>query len=111
MRKAASKEGEYFPSSMAFTVWRVTLIFSASSCCVISPCSKRSRLISLRIAPISGTTPVLDDLACGAHDLGGHQNEQKGVGVEDDRGIEGAEKAGERDARRESGIGDPHGPE
>src|ERR1700758_3197141 len=108
MRKAASSVGEYFPCSIAFTVWRVRLIFSASSCCVISPCSKRSRLISLRITPMSGTTPVLDDLAAGAHHLGCHKNEQQGVRVEDDRGSERAEKAGERDARRESGIGDPH---
>src|SRR5271155_4625511 len=96
---------------MAFTVWRVTLIFSASSCCVISPCSKRSRRISLRIVPISGSTPVLDDLAGIAQDLGCHQNEQQGVGAEDDRRSEGSEKAGEGDAGCEARVGDPHGPE
>ena len=37
---------------------------------------------------MSGPTPVLDDLAGGAHDLGGHQNEQQGVRVEDDWRIE-----------------------
>src|SRR5271165_4101595 len=111
MRNAASSDGEYFPSSMAFTVWRVTLIFSANSCCVISPCSKRRRLISLRITPISGPTPVLDDLAGGAQDLGCHENEEQGVRVEDDWRIERAEKAGERDARRQSSVGDSHGPE
>jgi hypothetical protein len=60
---------------------------------------------------MSGTPPVLDDLAGGAHDLGRHKNEQQGVRVEGDRRIERAEKAGERDARREPGIGYPHRPE
>src|SRR5271166_1108198 len=111
MRNAASRDGEYFPCSMAFTVWRVTRIFSANCCCVISPCSKRSRLISLRIVPMLRSTPVLDDLAGAAHDLGCHQNEQQGIRVKDDRRIERAEKAGERDAGRQPGIGDAHGSE
>src|SRR6185503_11635754 len=96
---------------MAFTVCRVTPIFSANSCCVISPCSNRRRRISLRMTPMSGATPVLDDLATAAHRLGGHENEQQGVRVEDERGIERSEKAGKRDARRQSGIGDAHRPE
>src|SRR5262249_102120 len=45
MRKATSSDGEYLFSSIALTVWRVTPILSASSCCVISLWSKRSRRI------------------------------------------------------------------
>ncbi len=57
-------------------------------------------------------TPILDDLAGGTHDLGGHyENEQQGVGVEDDRGIERAEKAGHRHRCREPGVSDPDGSE
>src|SRR5450631_656865 len=111
MRNAASSDGEYFPCSIAFTVWRVTCIFSANSCCVISPCSKRSRLISLRIVSMSRPTPVLGDLAGAAHDLSSDQNEQQGIRVEDNRGIERAEKARKRNAGRKPGIGEPHGSE
>src|SRR2546425_1100916 len=41
MRNATSSDGEYLPSSIAFTVCRVTPILSASSCCVISRRSNR----------------------------------------------------------------------
>ena len=45
IRKATSSDGEYLPSSMAFTVWRVTPIRWASSRCVISSRSNRKRRI------------------------------------------------------------------
>ena len=48
--KAASSEGAYLPCSIAITVWRVMPMRSASSACVISPCSKRRRRISLAMA-------------------------------------------------------------
>src|SRR5271170_5046306 len=108
---AASSDGEYFPSSIALTVWRVTSILSANSCCVISPCSKRSRLISFRMVTISGAAPILDDLTACAQQLGRHKNEKQVVCVEDNRWIECAKKAGERDARREARVSDPGGSE
>src|SRR5215471_12069644 len=36
-RKANSREGVYFPFSIATMVWRVTFTFSANCCWVISP--------------------------------------------------------------------------
>src|SRR5258708_9776672 len=71
MRNATSSEGEYFPSSMAFTVWRVTPMRSASACCVISLCSKRSRRMWLLmgLALISGATTVVVELRAVAGQL------------------------------------------
>src|SRR5215475_5429662 len=104
MRNAASSEGEYFPSSMAFTVWRVTLIFSASSCCVISPCSKRRRRISLRMVAMSRAPAVLDDLATGAHDLARHQDQKQRICAKDNRSRERRKKDGECESGRQPRV-------
>src|SRR5882672_1277754 len=93
MRNATSSEGEYFPSSMAFTVWRVTPMRSASACCVISRCSKRSRRMWLLMgpAPMSGATTVVVELRAVPGQLrhpDGKQyamREQPGAGADVDR--------------------------
>jgi hypothetical protein len=55
MRKADSSVGEYFPCSIAATVWRVTPIFSPNSAWVISPARKRSvRIMLVRRRPSKG---------------------------------------------------------
>src|SRR3989442_10920346 len=70
MRNATSSDGEYLPSSIAFTVCLVTPILSASSCCVISLRSKRSRRMLFWIAFAISRVPAIE------HDLGGEAHEQ-----------------------------------
>src|SRR5258708_21471181 len=48
IRKATSNEGEYLSRSMAMTVWRVTEMRSASSCCVIERAARSSRMVLRR---------------------------------------------------------------
>src|SRR4051794_13959766 len=80
MRKATSRDGEYLPSSMAFTVCLVTPILSASSCWVISPRSKRSRRIVFRIlVSTSGVAAVQHNLSGELDCFGTHDGEENGL--------------------------------
>src|SRR5438105_306086 len=72
MRNATSSDGEYLPSSMALTVCRVTPILSASSCCVISLRSKRSRRMLLTMVF------AMSRVAAGKDDLRAESNQQRG---------------------------------
>jgi len=58
IRNAVSRDGEYLPSSIAFSVWRVTPTTWASSCCVISSCSNLRRRIWLLMGQSLMPCPV-----------------------------------------------------
>lgn len=64
MRKATSRDGEYFAFSIATTVCRVTPISSANCCCVISPQAARNARIQLRMLHLltSNTPAVIEEL-------------------------------------------------
>src|SRR5262245_24180865 len=63
---------------MALTVWRVTPMRSASCCCVISACLKRSSRMLFRIAhpPMSEAPAVEDNLTAEFDELGDHNREE-----------------------------------
>src|SRR4029079_16075393 len=98
MRKATSSDGEYFASSMAFTVCRVTPIRSARSACVISAWSKRRRRMSLRMgtSAMSRILPEVHDLTGIARDFRQHDGEEEPVGRVEGRR---AERDGRADGR------------
>ncbi len=76
IRKASSSEGKYFAASTAMIVCRVTPTVSASFCCVISPVSKRRRLIWLlmRSFSILAAAPKANHL----HQIPGHLRHDRG---------------------------------